>query len=56
MIEVYDWEANYIKSIMTEEKLSSFCIDETEMMLYGITYDESEDIEPRLLLYKLDNL
>lgn len=56
LIEVYDWEANYIKSIMTEDKLSSFCIDETEMMLYGITYDESEDIEPRVLLYKLDNL
>lgn len=52
-IEVYDWEGTFIKSIVTDEELSGFCVD-NDKVIYGLSYDEnSMDDCCKLIVYDI---
>ncbi|MDR1339607.1 MAG: TolB-like 6-bladed beta-propeller domain-containing protein [Prevotellaceae bacterium] len=41
-IIVFDWNGVYIKTFEVDTTVFSFCVDKTDSVLFGITYDENE--------------
>lgn len=37
---VYDWEGNLVRTLLFEEELSGFCVNDDDTAIYGLAYDE----------------
>lgn len=53
-IHIFDWEGNPVKNLIVDRDIRALSVDETNNLLYTISYNINESEDPGFHVYKID--